>query len=344
MVSLQSTDPRSGSLHPEGAVKLIIQIPCYNEEHTLPLTLAELPRSLPGVDEIEYLVIDDGSTDRTADVARQLGVQYIVRQKRNRGLAAAFQAGLEAALAAGADLIVNTDADNQYFGPDVAVLVQPILDGRADIVVGDRGVADSEHFSALKRVLQRFGSWVVERAAGIPIPDATSGFRAFTREAALRLTVLSEYTYTLEMLIQAGVRGMNVVFVPIRTNPKTRKSRLMRNLPSFLALQAVTILRFYTMYRPLRVFMTAGVALIGAALLLGARFLALYAAGRGAGHVQSLILAAILSIVGFQVGLIGLIADLVSMNRKMMEETLYRVRRTELDSAILRPQSGKHVS
>ena len=247
-------------------MKLIIQIPCYNEAETLPLTLAELPRSLPGVDEIEYLVIDDGSTDRTAEVARQLGVQHIVRQKRNRGLAAAFQAGLEAALAAGADLIVNTDADNQYFGPDIAVLVQPILDGRADIVVGDRGVADSEHFSALKRVLQRFGSWVVERAAGIPIPDATSGFRAFTREAALRLTVLSEYTYTLETLIQAGVRGMNVVFVPVRTNPKTRQSRLMRSLPSFLALQAVTILRFYTMYRPLRVFMTAGAALIAVAL------------------------------------------------------------------------------
>ena len=311
-------------------MKLIIQIPCYNEENTLPVTLAELPRALPGVDEIEYLVIDDGSTDRTAEVARLLGVQHIVRQKRNRGLAAAFQAGLEAALAAGADLIVNTDADNQYFGPDIAVLVQPILDGRADIVVGDRGVADSEHFSALKRVLQRLGSWVVERAAGIPIPDATSGFRAFTREAALRLTVLSEYTYTLETLIQAGVRGMNVVFVPVRTNPQTRQSRLMRSLPSFLVLQAVTVLRFYTMYRPLRVFMTTGAALIGMALLLGARFLALYAAGRGAGHVQSLILAAIFVIVGFQVCLIGLIADLVSQNRKMMEETLFRVRRKEV--------------
>jgi glycosyltransferase involved in cell wall biosynthesis len=334
MVPLRRTDPRSGSWHPEGAVKLIIQIPCYNEAETLPLTLAELPRVLPGVDEIEYLVIDDGSVDRTAEVARQLGVQHIVRQKRNRGLASAFQAGLEAALAAGADLIVNTDADNQYFGPDIAVLVQPILDGRADIVVGDRGVAASEHFSALKRVLQRFGSWVVERAAGIPIPDATSGFRALTREAALRLTVLSAYTYTLETLIQAGARGMNVVFVPVRTNPQTRQSRLMRSLPSFLVLQAVTVLRFYTMYRPLRVFMTAGAALIAVALLLGVRFLALYVAGRGAGHVQSLILAAIFSIVGFQVGLIGLIADLVSQNRKMMEEMLYRARRLELKRAI----------
>ena len=331
MVPLHRTNPRSGSIHPEGAVKLIIQIPCYNEAETLPLTLAELPRSLPGVDELEYLVIDDGSVDLTAEVARQLGVQHIVRQKRNRGLAAAFQAGLEAALAAGADLIVNTDADNQYFGPDIAALVAPILDGRADIVVGDRGVAASEHFSALKRVLQRFGSWVVERAAGIPIPDATSGFRAFTREAALRLTVLSAYTYTLETLIQAGARGMNVVFVPIHTNPKTRKSRLMRSLPSFLTLQVVTILRFYTMYRPLRVFMTAGAALIAVALLLGARFLVLYAAGRGAGHVQSLILAAILSIVGFQVCLIGLVADSVSMNRKMLEESIYRMRRIETE-------------
>jgi glycosyltransferase involved in cell wall biosynthesis len=315
-------------------VKLIIQIPCYNEEAILPITLADLPRALPGVDEVEYLVIDDGSTDRTVEVARQLGVRHIVRQKHNRGLASAFQAGLAAALAAGADLIVNTDADNQYYGPDVAALVQPILAGRADIVVGDRGVADSEHFTAFKRVLQRFGSWVVERAAGIPIPDATSGFRAFTREAALRLTVLSEYTYTLETLIQAGARGMKVVFVPVRTNPKTRKSRLIRSLPSFLALQAVTILRFYTMYRPLRVFMTAGALLIATALVLGVRFLSLYALGRGSGHVQSLILVAIFSIVGFQVCLIGLIADLVSQNRKMMEETLYRVRRMELDEAL----------
>ena len=327
---------RPGISPPEGAVRLIIQIPCYNEADTLPLTLADLPRELPGVDTIEYLVIDDGSTDRTVEVARQLGVRYIVQQKHNRGLASAFQAGLAAALADGADLIVNTDADNQYYGPDVAALVQPILAGRADIVVGDRGVADSEHFTAFKRALQRIGSWVVERAAGIPIPDATSGFRAFTREAALRLTVLSEYTYTLETLIQAGARGMKVVFVPVRTNPKTRKSRLIRSLPSFLALQAVTILRFYTMYRPLRVFMTTGAALIAVALVLGGRFLFLYALGRGLGHIQSLILVAIFSIVGFQVCLIGLIADLVSQNRKMLEETLYRVRRMELDGA----QSG----
>lgn len=312
-------------------MKLIIQIPCYNEEATLPFTLRDLPRTLPGIDQIEILVVDDGSSDRTVEIARQLGVQHIVLHKHNRGLAAAFQAGLEASLAAGADVIVNTDADNQYFGPDIAALVRPIIDGEADIVVGDRGVAQLEHFSALKRGLQRLGSWVVEQAAGIPIPDATSGFRSFARDAALRLTVLGEYTHTLETLIQAGARGMKVVFVPVHTNPQTRKSRLIRSMPSFLALQAVTILRFYTMYRPLRVFMTAGAVLIALAVMLGVRFLFFYAAGRGAGHVQSLILAAIFSIIGFQVCLIGLIADLVSLNRRMIEETLYRVRQAEIE-------------
>jgi glycosyltransferase involved in cell wall biosynthesis len=310
-------------------MKLIIQIPCYNEEQTLPLTISELPRSLPEIDRVEYLVIDDGSVDRTVEVARTLGVHHIVRHARNRGLAAAFTSGLEAALAAGADIIVNTDADNQYCGADIAKLVEPILAGQADIVVGDRGVAALEHFSPVKRGLQRLGSWIVQRAAGIPISDATSGFRAFTREAALRLTVLSDYTYTLETLIQAGARRMAVVFVPIRTNPQTRRSRLIRNVPSFISLSAVTILRFYTMYRPLRVFLALGGLLLAAALIAGLRFLYFFVHGSGAGHVQSLILAAILAIVGFQVCLIGLVADLVRMNRKMMEETLYRVRQAE---------------
>jgi glycosyltransferase involved in cell wall biosynthesis len=312
------------------AVKLIIQIPCYNEEATLPSTLRDLPRTLPGVDLIEYLIVDDGSTDQTVRVAQELGVHHIIRHKGNRGLAAAFVSGLDAALASGADIIVNTDADNQYCGADVAILIQPILNGRADIVVGDRGVAALEHFSSLKRALQRLGSWVVQRAAGFPIPDATSGFRAFTREAALRLTVLSDYTYTLETLIQAGARRMMVVYVPIRTNPQIRQSRLVRSVPSFLSLSAVTILRFYTMYRPLRVFMTISAIAIGIALLLGVRFLYFFALGRGAGHVQSLILAAILTIVGFQVGLIGLLADSSAMNRKLTEETLYRIRQRRL--------------
>ncbi len=311
-------------------MKLIIQIPCYNEEVTLPQTVRDLPCALPDVGEIEYLVVDDGSTDRTAEVARELGVHHIVSLKQHQGLAYAFLVGLEAALQAGADIIVNTDADNQYRGEDVGRLIQPVLEGRADIVVGDRGVTALEHFLPLKRILQRLGSWVVERAAGIPIPDATSGFRAFTREAALRLTVLSDYTYTLETLIQAGARRMAVVYVPIRTNPQIRQSRLIRSIPSFLAVSAVTILRFYIMYRPLRVFMTLGGVLIAGGVVLGLRFLYFFLQRAGTGHIQSLILAAILTVVGFQVCLIGLIADLVRLNRKMLEETLYRVRRAEL--------------
>jgi len=322
-------------------VKLIIQIPCYNEEATLPQTVRDLPRALPGVDVIEYLVVDDGSTDRTVEAARELGVHHIVRLKQNCGLASAFVVGLETALQAGADIIVNTDADNQYQGADIGQLVQPILEGQADIVVGDRGVAASAYFSPLKRLLQRWGSWVVERAAGISIPDATSGFRAFTREAALRLTVLSDYTYTLETLIQAGARRMAVVYVPIRTNPQTRQSRLISNIPSFLALSVVTIVRFYIMYRPMRVFTALGGTLLASGVMLGARFLYYYLAGHEAGKVQSLILAAILTIVGFQVCLIGLIADLVRLNRKMLEEMLYRARRIELQEAGGRGQEAR---
>ncbi len=312
-------------------MKLIIQIPCLNEEATLSQTVRDLPRTCAGVDEIEYLVVDDGSTDRTVEVARELGVHHIVRLRQNRGLARAFTAGLDAALQAGADIIVNTDADNQYYGGDVGQLIQPILEQRADIVIGDRGVAALEYFSPVKRWLQRLGSWIVERASDMPIPDATSGFRAFTRDAALRLTVLSDYTYTLETLIQAGARRMTVTYVPIRTNPKTRQSRLMRSIPSFMALSAVTIIRFYVMYRPIRAFTMIGGSLIGGGMVLGLRFLYFYLQGQGGGNVQSLILAAILTIVGFQVCLIGLMADSVRMNRQMLDETLYRVRRMELD-------------
>jgi glycosyltransferase involved in cell wall biosynthesis len=311
-------------------MKLIIQMPCYNEEATLPATVQDLPRALPGVDAIQYLVVDDGSADRTVEVARELGVHHIVQLRQNRGLAHAFIAGLEASLQAGADIIVNTDADNQYRGDDIEGLIQPILDGQADITVGDRGVAALEHFSPLKRLLQRWGSWIVERASGIPIPDATSGFRAFTRDAALRLTVLGDYTYTLETLIQAGARRMTVVYVPIRTNPQTRPSRLISSIPSFLTLSVITILRFYTMYQPLRVFVMMGGVLIAAGVVLGMRFLYFLLRGGGTGNVQSLILAAILTIIGFQVCLIGLMADLVQMNRKLLEEIVRRVRRLEL--------------
>ena len=312
--------------------KLIIQIPCYNEQEFLPQTLRDLPRKLPGIDRIEWLVIDDGSSDGTAEVASNLGVDHIVRLPQNRGLAGAFVAGLEAALQFDADLIVNPDADNQYRGEDVMRLVKPILDGNADIVVGDRGVATLAHFSPLKRWLQRMGSWVVQRAAGVDIPDATSGFRALSREAALRTLILSEYSYTLESLIQAGARQLVVAYVPVGTNPQTRPSRLMRSLPQYLIHSGLTILRTYTLYRALRVFLTVGGLMIAGGVLLGLRFLYFYFIGSGAaGHVQSLILAAILLIVGFQVCLIGLVADLIGFNRRILEEILYRIRGSELD-------------
>jgi glycosyltransferase involved in cell wall biosynthesis len=313
-------------------MKLIIQIPCYNEEEILPQTLEDLPQSLPGVDEIEVLVIDDGSTDRTAEVARSLGVQHVVGLRRHEGLARAFLAGLENALALGADIVVNTDADNQYRGEEIERLIEPILAGRADIVVGDRGVSTSAHFSSGKRWLQRLGSWVVQQAANVHVPDATSGFRALTRGAALRTLVFSEYSYTLETLIQAGACQMAVDYVPVRTNPQTRPSRLIASLPQYLVHSVLTILRTYTLYRPLRVFLGLGAILIAGGVLLGVRFLYYWLVGVGAaGHVQSLILAAILLIVGFQVCLIGLVADLIGFNRKILEEILYRLRCLELD-------------
>ncbi len=310
-------------------MKVVVQIPCLNEEATLPSTLANIPRHLSGVDEVSILVVDDGSTDRTAQVARECGVQHVVQFPRNRGLAEAFRAGLETALSMGADIVVNTDADNQYCAQDIQRLIEPILSGRADLVVGDRGVGSLPEFSPIKRMLQKLGSWVVQQAASMTVLDATSGFRAFSREAALRLMVLGQYSHTLETLIQAGTRRMAVVFVQIRTNPQTRPSRLMRNLPHYVVNSTVTILRAYTMYRPLRVFTTIGVLLLAGGSALGLRFMYFYLAGNGTGHIQSLILAALLLIVGFQVCLIGLVADLIAANRKILEETLYRVRRLE---------------
>ncbi len=307
-------------------MKCIIQIPCYNEAQTLHETVAALPTALPGIDTVEVLVIDDGSTDDTAAVAQQIGVHHVVRHPRNLGLARAFMTGLDTALQLGADIIVNTDADNQYVGADIALLVAPIVAGEAELVIGDRGVGQVEHFSALKRGLQRLGSWVISQAAGMKVPDATSGFRALTREAALHTLVLSSYSYTLETLIQAGAQRRSIRCVPVRTNLPTRPSRLMNNLPHYLANSTVTIVRAYTFYRPLRVFTTIGLILLTVGVLIGVRFLIAYFTQGSAGHIQSLILSAVLLIAGFQTLLIGLVADLIGANRKIMEEVLVRVR------------------
>ena len=279
---------------------------------------------------IEYLVIDNGSTDLTAEVARQAGVQHVIHLPE-KGLAGAFIAGIEACLMHGADIIVNTDADNQYNAEDIQHLVEPILAGRAQLVVGDRGVANQKNFSPLKRLLQRLGSWVIAIASGMEIPDATSGFRAISREAALRTLVFSNYSYTLETLIQAGSHGTAVEYVPVRTNSPTRPSRLMHNQYQFITSQIGTILRSYTMYRPLRVFSALSGLMILGGLGLGIRYLYFFLIGLGSGHIQSVILAAVLWIVGFQVFLIGLVADLIGFNRKIMEEVLYRVRKSEME-------------
>jgi glycosyltransferase involved in cell wall biosynthesis len=310
--------------------KLIIQIPCLNEAETLPATLAGLPRSIPGIDVIEVLVVDDGSRDGTADIARAAGVEHVVRLRRNKGLAAAFSAGIDASLRQRADFIVNTDADNQYPGHEIPKLLQPLLAGQADIVIGDRNIAEVHHMSWRKRQLQRFGSWVVRQVSGTSVPDTTSGFRAYTREAALRMTIVSEFSYTLESIIQAGKKRMAIAHVPIQTNPRTRDSRLFDSVFSYIKRSSATIVRIYAMYEPLKVFTYIGLAVFSGGFALGLRFLYFYLfEDRGIGHIQSLILAAVLMIVGMFVVLIGLVADLISANRKLLEDLVYRVRGLE---------------
>lgn len=315
-------------------MKLIIQIPCFNESETLAETIQDLPRKIPGVDTIETLIIDDGSTDGTASVARELGVHHIVRFSRNRGLAKGFMAGIDACLKLGADIIVNTDADNQYCGSDIPKLIEPILSGEADMVVGDRQVEQVEHFSAAKKKLQRIGSWVMRLASETEVPDATSGFRALSREAALRLFVTSEFTYTLETLIQAGQAHLAVSAVQIRTNPKTRDSRLFSTASEYLRRSAGTIIRIYTMYRPLKAFLYLALLLFVAGSALGVRFVYYHITEDHTGHVQSLILAAILLIAAFIVLLGGLLADLVSANRKLLEDAIMRLRRLEYERSV----------
>ncbi len=312
-------------------VKLIIQIPCFNEEKTLAATIADLPRELSGVDEIEYLIINDGSKDRTVEVAREAGVHHVVSFAQNRGLARGFIAGVDACLRLGADIIVNTDADNQYVADDIGKLIAPILAGDADVIVGDRQVDTVEEFSATKKKLQKLGSWVVRLASNTTVPDATSGFRAISREAALRMFVANEFTYTLETLIQAGHARLAVSAVPIRSNPKTRDSRLFKSIGQYLRRSATTILRIYTMYRPLKAFLYVALAFFLAGGGLGARFLYFHFTEEKTGHVQSLVLAAIFLIVAFMVALFGILADLVSANRKLLEDALVRLRRLEYD-------------
>lgn len=311
-------------------MKLIVQIPCLNEEHTLPQTVADIPRTIPGVDEVEILIIDDGSSDNTVKVAREIGVDHIIQNKRNMGLARTFRTGLDAALRLGADIIVNTDGDNQYAGWDIPKLVQPILDGTADIVVGDRQTGKIAHFSPLKKSLQQFGSIVVRRVSGVKIPDAVSGFRAISRDAAFQLNIVSPFSYTTEMIIQAGKKYMKVASVPVETNPKTRESRLFSSIPRFIERQVSTIVRMYTMYQPLRTFFYIGTALSVLGLIPIARFLIFYLFGDASGHIQSLILGGVLVMMGFFAYLVGLVADLINFNRQLIEMNLEKMRRMEL--------------
>jgi len=312
-------------------MKLIIQIPCLNEELTLPATLADLPRELEGFDEVEWLVVDDGSTDRTIAVARARGVDHIVRLTNNKGLASGFQAGLDASLKLGADVIVNTDADNQYWGGDVATLVAPILAGDADMVVGDREVMTIEHFSPLKKVLQRLGSWVVRQASETTVPDTTSGFRAYNREAALQLQVVSKFTYTLETIIQAGKQLVAIDHVAIRTNPKTRESRLFPSMWAYVRRNGISIFRIYAQYEPLKVFWSGAIVVGLAAAGVWGRFAWLYLVeNEGSGHVQSLILGSVLFFAAMLLAALGVIGDLLSAQRVLTQRTLERVRRVEL--------------
>lgn len=309
--------------------KLLIQIPCLNEAGTLAIALGALPRQVPGFDVVEWLIIDDGSMDDTVRVALENGVDHVVRHTRNQGLARGFMTGLDACLRLGADVIVNTDADNQYNAEDIPALTAPILAGKADIVVGARPIETIEHFSPVKKMLQKLGSWVVRVASKTDIPDAPSGFRAMSRSAAQRLVVFNDYTYTLETIIQAGQKNMAITSVPIRVNGDLRPSRLVKSIPSYIKRSIVTIVRIFVIYRPFRFFGAIGVILFGSGFLVGLRFLWAYFGDEGAGHIQSLILAALLMGMGFQTFMVAFLADLLAANRKLLEEIRTKVLTTE---------------
>lgn len=310
-------------------MKLIIQIPCYNEAETLEVALNDLPRKLDGVDEIEYLIINDGSRDDTVEVARKWGVHHVVNFKQNKGLAKGFMAGLDGCLRCGADIIVNTDADNQYCGEDIAALIRPILEGKADMVIGERPIDETEHFSPVKKKLQHFGSWVVRKASHTDIPDAPSGFRAFSREAAMRMNVVNDYTYTLETIVQAGREKIALASVPVRTNAELRPSRLFKSIWGYVKKSILTILRAFMMYKPLMSFTLLAIPTTLIGLGIGVRFLYFMAIGQSGGHVQSLILACTLIIIGFLTFMIGLVADVIAANRKILQDVQYHVKRME---------------
>ena len=310
--------------------KLIIQIPCLNEEATIGTTLDALPRQLPGVDVVEWLVIDDGSTDRTIEVARAHGANHVVRMTRNRGLAKAFMTGLDTCIKQGADIIVNTDADNQYEAQDIPKLIAPILSGEAEIVVGERPILDIAHWSLTKKLLQKAGSWVVRVASGTDIPDAPSGFRAFTREAAMRINVFNDYTYTIETIIQAGRKNMAITSVKVRTNPDLRPSRLLKSIPAYVRKSLLTIVRILMTYRPFRFFAVPGVVLFVLGALPILRWLVLYFLGDGRGNIQSLLLGALFLGMGAALVVVGLVADLIGVNRMLLEDIRWRVREMEL--------------
>lgn len=312
-------------------MKLIIQIPCLNEAETLEIALNDLPKHIDGIDEIEYLIINDGSVDNTVEVAKNWGVHHIVSFKRNKGLAKGFMAGIDACLKNGADIIVNTDADNQYCGEDIEKLVRPILDGKADIVIGERPIDDTEHFSPLKKKLQHFGSYIVRKASKTDIPDAPSGFRAFSREAAMHINVMNNYTYTLETIVQAGRSSWAITSVPIRTNGELRKSRLFHSMGAYVKRSMITIIRAYMMYRPLTFFSVLGLIPFTGGFLIGVRFLIYWLKGSGSGHIQSLIFASTLMLLGFMTFIVGLQADVIANNRKILEDIQYRIRKSEYD-------------
>ena len=327
-------DKRKRNVREGEYMKLIIQIPCYNEAETLEVALNDLPKKIEGIDCIEYLIINDGSKDKTVEVAKNWGVHHVVNFKQNKGLAKGFMAGLDGCLRNGADIIVNTDADNQYCGEDIEKLVRPILNGEADMVIGARPIDETEHFSWIKKKLQHFGSWVVRKASNTDIPDAPSGFRAFSREAAMRINVVNDYTYTLETIVQAGRERIAITSVPIRTNGELRPSRLFNSILGYVKKSMLTIIRAYMMYKPLRCFTFVAIVPTLIGLLIGGRYLYFIAMGTAGGHVQSLLLACTLIILGFLTLVVGLLADVLAANRKLIEDTQYHVRRAEYESVL----------